>query len=210
MCTMDLLDKVRKKTSYPFFEESFEKSFKKIFVDIFEKNMNNYSEFIFSCKYKDYKSHPLFSQILQLHSIFLNKFLLDNLQNKDLLKNMDNALSLFIFSFWTFNTVEENLMNVRIILLFREFLNFIGWDHLQLLANYKIVENKYEHLNEEYSKCMLAENLPELLDDFLGVFLSKDAPNFTNNFSEVKYFVTEFCNFLNNEGLINYMIEPLD
>jgi len=122
---------------------------------------------------------------------------------------MDAALSVYIFGYWAFNENEENYTNLKIAMLFREFLNFIGWDQIKLLANYKIVEN-VSNMNEEYSKNMLAENLPELSDDFVGVFLKSSAPGLENNFAQVKQFITEFCNLLYNENLINYIIEPIE
>ncbi len=123
--------------------------------------------------------------------------------------NMDSALAVYVFAYWSFNSNEENLMNLRTCLLFREFLNFIGWDHSKLLANYKIYDKRLKKINEDYTAVMLAENLPELVDDFLEVYLKKDAPNFTSNLCEIKNFISEFCNFLYNEGVINYMIEPI-
>jgi hypothetical protein len=175
---------------------------------------SKYSEFIFENKnftnFQNFKTHPLYKSITTMHVIFRDKALLEKMKNSDLMKNMDNALSLFIFCYWSFNGTSENMMNLRIALLFREFLNFIGWDHLQLLANYKIVDHNFVNRREDYTQVMLSENLPELIDDFLGVFLLPEAPGFTNNHSEVKYFITEFCNFIYNEGIINYMVEPME
>ncbi len=101
-------------------------------------------------------------------------------------------------------------MNLRICILFREFVNFMGWDYLQSLANYKIIDKNIINKKDEYSNVMLTENLPEIIDDFLGVFLKDDAPGFSNNLSEIKYFITEFCSFIYHEGVINYIVEPVE
>ncbi len=216
-----MLEKVRGKKVFRSFEDKFEDLFDKIFMDVYVNDIDDnsnppslkskYSEFLFENKnIPNFKFHPLYKGINTMHLIFKDKTLLESLKNSDLLKNMDNALSLFVFSYWSFNGTSENMMNIRISFLFREFLNFIGWDHLQLLANYKIIDHHYVNRREEYTKVMLSENLPELIDDFVGVFLKKDAPGFTNNLSEVKYFITEFCNFIYNESIINYMVEPVE
>lgn len=234
---IEVLNKVRGKKNFQGFENKFEDLFQNIFNDVYEidqisklsRNLNfpsNYdstSSSSFKSKYSDYifenknyinsrsfLTHPLYNNIKAMYMIFRDKSILDKMKNSDLMKNLDNALSLFIFCYWSFNGTSENMMNIRIAILFREFLNFIGWDHLQLLANYKIVDHNCVNRNEEYTKVMLSENLPELIDDFLGVFLLPEAPGFTNNHSEVKYFISEFCNFIYNEGLINYMVEPLE
>lgn len=107
-----------------------------------------------------------------MHLIFKEKTVIDNLKNSDLIRSIDNALALYVFGYWSFNGTDENLTNLKIAFLFREFLNFIGWDLLEQLANYKIVDD-FSHVNDEYSKVKLAENLPELIDDFLGVFLDR-------------------------------------
>jgi hypothetical protein len=155
--------------------------------------------------------HPLYSKTLKIFNIFNEKFFLDKLKNSDLINNLDNALAVFVFGYWNFNENQENLNNLKICLLFREYLNFIGWEHLRLLANYNIVEEEnFLRVTEEYTSKKLADNLPELLDDFIGVFLKEDSPGMDPYFSEVKQFISEFCNMLYHEKVINYMVEPVD
>jgi hypothetical protein len=207
--TIDLLTKVRQKTNYKNFDEKFEFVFKQVFEDVYIENNNQYSEFYDNFYGKEFRCHPLFNQILDMYKIFRDKELLDKLKNTDLIKNMDMAISVYVFGFWTFNSKDDNFKNLKISILFREFLNFIGWDHLKQLASYNIVDD-YSSEKDEYSKVMLAENLPELLDDFVGVFIKETAPGLGSELYLVKNYISEFCNFLYNEGIINYMIEPID
>jgi hypothetical protein len=196
------------KTNYKNFDENFENIFKNVFYDVYVENIKSYSDFYQNFYKGGYKSHPLFSQIISTRMIFKDKFLLQKLKNTDLIKNMDNAISIFLFGYWSFNGNDENYTNLKISFLFREFLNFIGWDHLKHLATYKIVED-FQNPTDDYTKKMLAENLPELLDDFIGVFIKPDAPSLGEENLSLKNYITEFCNMLYNEGFINYMVEPI-
>ena len=207
-----MLNNVRQKKIYTNFVQKFDHHFEKIIRDVYGENKIRYSEFIFGDKFckDDYKTHPLYKGMKIMHLIFSDKTLLHTVSNKDLMKSMDNVLALYAFSYWSFNSFSENLMNLRICILFREFVNFMGWDYLQSLANYKIIDKNIINIKDEYSNVMLTENLPEIIDDFLGVFLKADAPGFSNNLSEIKYFITEFCSFIYHEGVINYIVEPVE
>jgi hypothetical protein len=173
-------------------------------------NLNSTLNNSFICKPPQFKNHPLFFKIKQLHSTFINKEFLEQLKNTDMIKNFDDALSIYIFSSWNFNSCKENLTNLKIALILREYLNFIGWDNLKIMADYQIVEFSEIIYEQDFTKITLGSYLPELLDDFLGVYLKDGCPDFDSSFSEVKEFVAELCNILYNEDLISFMVEPLE
>ncbi len=194
--------------SYPSFIEKFEYIFISAHEDVYKQNYGKYSEF-YSESERCYESHPLFGAILDIHSLFLDKYCIQKIEIIDIIKTLDSAMAMFIFGYWSFNSDEENFNNLRIIFLFRELVNFTGWEHLKLLAAYKIVDESLIR-NGEYSSLMLLENLPELIEDFLGIFLKEKSNSLGPNLSLAKNFIIEFCNFLYYEKFINYILESQD
>jgi len=146
---------------------------------------------------------------MSFYFLFNNKEVVANTENKTLFKNLDFALSLYVFAYWSYNEQEENISNLKIALLFREFFNFFGWDQMKLLANYKIVEN-FHKSPEEYTQVMLSDNLPELSDDFVFIFMNEKSYKNLISLPLIKQFITEFINLLYNEGIINYIMEPVE
>lgn len=157
-----------------------------------------------------FKFHPLFYKIKTICATFNNKEILEKIKNSDIIKNIDDGLSVYIFATWSFNSCKENLLNLKIGLILREYLNFIGWDNLKIMAEYQIVDYSVIKYEEDFTKITLGSYLPELLDDFIGVYLKNGCPEFDSSFSEVKEFVSELCNILYNEDLISFLIEPLE
>jgi hypothetical protein len=180
-----------------------------MFLDVYVINKEEYSSF-YKKTYEDYQQHPLFIKINKIKELFLDKEELNDVTNQQLLRTMDDALGLYIFGYWSYNDYEENLNNIKIALLLREYLNLIGWASMKLLANYHILQENQYLMNEEYSTVMLAENLPELIDDFLGIFIKESCNKFESSFSSIKGFLNEFSNVLYNEGMINYILQPVD
>ena len=211
---------------------SFEKLFESAYKQVFCEDPKKYSDFletdnlnhdkISSCKYINetmaclfppafmYKLHPLFSKTQNVLSIFQNKELLGKMKNSDLIKNIDDAIAVYLFASWNFNNGNENILNLKMAFIFREYLNFIGWENLEIMAEYQIIEYSDIKYSEDFTKSTLGSYLPELLDDFIGVYLKNGCPDFDSSFSEVKEFISDLCNMLYNEDLISYMIEPQD
>ncbi len=204
------MNQARSKSNYKNFSEKFDAYFKFIHDEIFIEKTNIYSDFLMKLPNKEYKNNPLYTKMWNFYLKFSDKSSLKSVSNMSLLTDMDSALSLYNFSYWSFNTIDENFNNLRFSLILREFLNFIGWDHTKQLANYKIYDKKTTSKNtEDYTSIMLGENLPELIDDFIEIYLKNNSADNQSIKCEAKNFLTEFCNFLYNEGIINYMIEPL-
>ena len=225
-----MLNQVRAKKRYKNFEISFEKLFESAYKQVFCEDSKKYSEFlepdnlnhdiISSCKNINvtivnlftpalmYKLHPLFSKTQNVFNIFQNKELLEKMKNSDFIKNIDDAISVYLFASWNFNNASENILNLKIAFIFREYLNFIGWENLEIMAEYQIIEYSDIKYSEDFTKTTLGSYLPELLDDFIGVYLKNGCPDFDSGFSEVKEFISDLCNMLYNEELISYMIEP--
>jgi hypothetical protein len=206
-----LLNHARSKSNYKNFYDKFDGYFKIIYDEVFIEKTQTYSDFLMQFSNTNYKLHPFYIKMWGIYQKFSDKTSLNLFSNSSFLTDMDSALSVYNFSYWSFNSIEENLNNLRVSFILREFLNFIGWDHTKQLAKYKIFDKKIGLPNsEDYTSIMLGENLPELIDDFIEIYLKKDSSNKIPSFlCEAKNFLTEFCNFLYNEGIINYMIEPI-
>jgi hypothetical protein len=212
---------------------NFDSLFEKAFNDVFREGLGKYSEFITEenleylnssnnkITFNDSKInllsntsksqfHPLYPKMKTIHATFNNKKSLDNVKSSEIIKNFDDALSIYLFASWNFNSCKENLLNIKIALILREYLNFIGWDNLKIMADYQIVDYSEINYGDDFTKSTLGDYLPELLDDFIGVYLKCDGPDFDSSFSEVKEFISELCNILYNEDLISFMIEPLE
>jgi hypothetical protein len=223
------LNQVRLKKRYKNFEVSIDKLFECAFNDIYVEGMKKYSDFMESDNLGDkylsiqkiketglkffpptqkFKLHPLYAKIHSVYTTFQNKELLNNLKNSDIIKNLDDAMSVYLFASWNFNNDIENILNLKIAFIFREYLNFIGWENLEIMAEYQIIKSSEIRYGEDFTKTTLGSYLPELLDDFIGIYLKNGCTDFDSNFSEVKEFVSELCNMLYNEELISYMIEP--
>jgi len=83
---------------------------------------------------------------------------------------------------------------VKFVFLFREYLNIFGWDFKKSLFEYGLNDN-YK-LNGEYCQKNNCEDVPELVNDFISVFLQLD-PSFTNsNLREMTDICQNFCNWL--------------
>jgi hypothetical protein len=98
--------------TYKNFEEKYESIFKKAFNDVYIENLNNYSEFYSNKFQAGYNYHPLFAQILAIHLVYKDKPVLEKIQNTDLIRNIDNAMSVYVFGYWSFNGNEENFTNL--------------------------------------------------------------------------------------------------
>jgi hypothetical protein len=61
---------------------------------------------------------------------------------------------------------------VKFAFMLREYLNLIGWDHKKKLMNYGIISHFTP--TGEYCSKNSCEDLPELMDDFVCVFLEID------------------------------------
>lgn len=83
---------------------------------------------------------------------------------------------------------------VKFVFLFREYLNIFGWDFKKSLFEYGLNDN-YK-LNGEFCHTNNCEDVPELVNDFISVFLQLD-PSFTNsNLREMTDICQNFCNWL--------------
>jgi hypothetical protein len=208
--SIEVIQQSSLKKRYNSFNAYFDKSFQRIFDSIYNENPCLYSEYLVT-QYSNYKEHPLYDQIHKIHNIFLDKQFLQKNKPKDYISNIDEAMSVYIFTMWGYaHDNKDNLSNLKIGILLREYLNFSGWEHVKLMIGYKIEDESALRLDKEYTVCRLGEHLPELLDDFIGTYLSNDAPGFDQTQTEIKEFVTELCSMLHNEKLINYRLEPLE
>jgi len=126
----------------------------------------------------------------------------EKLTNKEIIKNLDDAFEIYILGYWNFYTLEENKLSLKIAFLFREFLNFRGWDQIPIIEKYLFGNEKLEGKElTEACDMTLCYCFPDMIDDFLAVFLKEDA--FENEFEEIKLFITQFCDFLFLEDLMD-------
>lgn len=92
---------------------------------------------------------------------------------------------------------------VKFIFLFREYLNLLGWDHFKYLEDFGMI-NEFSAKGEFCTTCS-CEELPEMVNDFVAVFLECDA-RLASEKKEMADIVLNFCNWLFINNLTNYKV----
>jgi hypothetical protein len=82
----------------------------------------------------------------------------------------------------------------KFVFLFREFVNLCGWDHKKKLMGYGIIE-QVQITHGEYCANNTCEEVPELMNDFVGVFLHLDT-SFACDVKDVVDICQNFCFWL--------------
>jgi hypothetical protein len=179
--------------------------FKKSFEEIYALNKEQYSLFL-SKPYEKFESHPLFSNIMQMKK---DHELNPPTSRESLLgkvKTVDDSLSLFYLGNCVSKNSTENLNLLKNLILFREGVNFLGWETIEIYKNYNIMPNTVNV--GEYSMKFNSEDVPQITDDYLCDYLNFDS-SFPMKKLATATFVMDFCNFLFENDLTNYKIEPI-
>ncbi len=117
---------------------------------------------------------------------------------------VDNILIIYLILLVeiTRETIFTQLV-VKFIFLFREYLNLLGWDHFKYLEDFGMM-NEFMIKGEFCSTCT-CEELPEMVNDFVAVFLECDS-RLTSEKKEMADIVLNFCNWLFINNLTNYKV----
>ena len=86
---------------------------------------------------------------------------------------------------------------VLFFVLFREYVNIVGWDFKMSYFNFEICEKNFK--NEYYSTCNDAEDVPEFINEFFKIFFQMEIfKDFFSEYLNEKFFdiVKNFCSWL--------------
>ena len=133
----------------------------------------------------------------------LEKISIPQLHEKDKLF-IDNVLTIYLILLVevTRETAFTQLV-VKFIFLFRVYLNLLGWDHFRYLEDYGLLDEL--HVSGEFCTRSNCEELPELVNDFLAVFLDVDE-RLNEEKKEMADIIQNLCNWLFINGLTNYKV----
>jgi len=144
---------------------------------------------VMSIVLKDYylnPQSPLFNINFKIDNyalfFYLNKYKTNNLKKVFIPNRTENAsidLTLITYLLLLIEvSIDTNFIKnvIKFIVLLREYLNLCGWDHKQYLLEYGM-SDPFIVIGEFCSR-NTAEEIPELLNDFIEVFLNMDKQNF--------------------------------
>jgi hypothetical protein len=96
---------------------------------------------------------------------------------------------------------------VKFAFLFREYLNLAGWEYKKLLSEYNLSTSV--NIRDDYTNCNSCEEIPELVNDFISVFMEMD-DSFSPNTKDMTDMCQNFCYWLFINGLTNYKLVKFD
>ena len=203
-----------KKSENPYFsfDENFTEFFKSTFEEIYlNNNPNKFSEFL-SFSNKIYYNDAIFLKIFEFKKILTSTNSLKKFQI-GYIRNLNDVFAVYLFSLWSKNS-EINLKNIlQIVLLFRDFLNTYGWDIVEdnLRQNDEIdfFENIMISKMKEFTSELNNNYLPSLIDDFIGIYISKNLLQDTQFKIVLKTTFNELSKILLEESLSDYVVKPL-
>jgi len=96
---------------------------------------------------------------------------------------------------------------IKFVVLLREYLNVSGWDHQKYLMEYGVIKSVSPHM--EFCTMCSTEEIPELLNDFLEVFLYLDTTNTLRiELKNMEDLTTNFAQWIFLNGFTNLKILP--
>lgn len=118
---------------------------------------------------------------------------------------IDEIFSKYIVLNWmNYSEVERQKLLWHMI-IFREYINFVGYDYKDLYEEYNIIEKK--EYNGDYSSNFFSHDIPLMCNDYLLVFISSQLAE--EERIEYSKFVLDFCGFLIENKYTNYLLDPI-
>ncbi len=143
----------------------------------------------------------------------LRKFLMVDLQNISIPNsaytlNIDTILIIYVVLLIKVKADPSFIKKVtKFLFLFREYLNLMGWDFMMVLQDYGLVN--YIDKTQLFCAVNNCEEIPELLNDFVTVFLEMEE-DFSSEKNEISDLAENFCYWLYINDLTPYKIFKLD
>jgi len=106
------------------------------------------------------------------------------------------------------DSTELNLLVAKFFIVFREYLNITGWDYKKNFIKYEVSLPLAE--NGSYTQCNDCEDIPDLINNFLSVFIRMDKNMFNISMKELLDIIKNFCNWLFVNNLTNFKIAEND
>ena len=197
----------RKKFRYSAFNENSNLiKISKIILNFLTEVLNDF--------YLNLKS-PLFRKNFKIENYplicYITKYN-DNSLTKVIIPNKDEHSSIdFILITYLLLLVEVSndlifIKNVvKFIVLLREYLNICGWEHKKYLFEFRITEDFIA--SGEFCMTNSIEEIPELFNDFIGVFIKLDEENsFQIETKNLVDLTQNFANWLLLNELTNFKI----
>jgi hypothetical protein len=127
---------------------------------------------------------------------------------KELLENttIDDSLMIYLLSFIEMSR-KDNFIDslITYCILLRTYLNLIGWDYKRKFVEAGV--NKDLNYDGAFTKCNDYNDVPDLLNNFISVFMQMD-----EKFYIEKDFLMDitrnFCNWLNVNNLTRFKLVP--
>ena len=83
---------------------------------------------------------------------------------------------------------------VKFVFLFREYLNNFGWEYKRYLHEYGLNDNL--KIDGEFCQKNNCEEVPELVNDFISIFMEMDADFSDSNVNDMMDICQNFCYWL--------------
>ncbi len=97
-----------------------------------------------------------------------------------------------------------NLLVVKFLILLGEYLNIAGWDYKKNFIKYEVSLPIAE--NASYTQCNDCEDIPDLINNFVSVFIKMDKSMFNISVKELLDIIKNFSNWLFVNNLTNFKI----
>jgi hypothetical protein len=163
-------------------------------LDIYRDKLNNFYNDKQCIMYRSTFCLTKHKGILHLQQMTQNRLI--NIMNckRTTSPNIDDILATYMICFLKI-TKDESLLGIVVTfcILFREYLNTVGWDHKRRFHQFD-VDIGY---NYKGSFCSLndSEYIPDLINDFVAVFMNMD-PLFKIDEKILVLICDNFCNWL--------------
>jgi hypothetical protein len=148
--------------------------------------------------YKILKNFEETNEAMSLQSILEGNFLKK--------QKIDDVLTLYLINFFkvTGPLRDLNKLVIKFVILLREYLNIAGWDYKKTFIKYEVAMPFSQ--NGSYTQCNDCEDIPDLINDFVEVFIKMDPNMFNLDFKEFIDIIKNFCNWLFVNNLTNFKI----
>ena len=124
--------------------------------------------------------------------------------------NIDDVLISYMINF--FKVIGQlrdiNVLVVKFVILLREYLNVAGWDYKKTFIKYEV--SMPIAINGSYTQCNDCEDIPDLINDYVSVFIPLDQNMFNLSMKEFLDIIQNFCNWLFVNNLTNFKISEND
>ncbi len=97
---------------------------------------------------------------------------------------------------------------VKFVFLFREYINVFGWEHKKFLHEFGLNDNLV--IEGEFCQKNNCEEVPELVNDFIGVFLELDPEFVDSDVKDMSDICQNFCYWLLINGLTCFKLSKIE